>query len=290
MRKNTLLTSALCALTIFSSCDPNSRPKPLMGGLKGEIEPQTTNETVARRTDKTHTLKREPVSGLEIPAPLEKRNELILKRTGYTVSYNNHTLQPNWVAWCLYEDRCTGPAKRPQKAFHEDDDVPEPRAVDTDYYGSGFDRGHMCPAADNKQNDEMMLQSFLFTNICPQSHGLNVGDWNELENQCRRWAKDYGSIYIVCGPIFYNQKHKTIGKHKIPVPEAFFKVALRTSPDTAAIGFIYKNKDGNRPKGDYVNTVDDVERLTGIDFFPTLPDNVEQAVEATTDLEKWNIE
>jgi len=145
----------------------------------------------------------------------------------------------------------------------------------------------MCPAADNKWSEEAMWQSFLFTNICPQDHDLNVGDWNEMENQCRRWAKRYGSVYIVCGPVFYSQKHKTIGTHKIPVPEAFFKAALRTEPSPCAIGFIYKNKDDNRPKGDYVNTVDQVERITGIDFFPALPDKIEQAVEATADLDDW---
>ena len=71
------------------------------------------------------------------------------------------------------------------------------------------------------------------------------------------------------------------------VPEAFFKVVLRLGDDPAAIGFIYKNAEGNRPKGDYVNTVDEVERITGIDFFPSLPDDVERKVEAKADISEW---
>lgn len=288
MRKNTLFIIGLCALTFLSACDIKPPGRPLMGGIREakEASAQTSALSGSAADDSTSAV--EPASGLEIPALKKDGNELILTREGYTVSYNSVTLQPNWVAWHLSEDRCTGSAKRPQRAFHEDEDVPEPRAVDADYYNSGYDRGHMCPAADNKKNDSMMLQSFLFTNICPQNHGLNVGDWNEMENQCRRWAKRYGDVYIVCGPVFYNKKHKTIGRHKIPVPEAFFKVVLRMGDAPRAIGFIYKNENGNRPKGDYVNTVDQVERITGTDFFPSLPDDVENAVESTADLGEWD--
>ena len=82
-------------------------------------------------------------------------------------------------------------------------------------------------------------------------------------------------------------RHKRIGAHKIPVPEAFFKVVLCMEGTPKAIGFIYKNADGNRPKGDYVNTVDEVERITGLDFFPALPDDVEARVEASCSLDDW---
>lgn len=132
-----------------------------------------------------------------------------------------------------------------------------------------------------------MEESFLFTNMCPQNGNLNRGDWNEMEMACRKWAKKYGDLYIVCGPILYKGKHKTIGKNKVVVPEAFFKVVLRTGDNPQAIGFIYKNTSGNRPKDSYVNTVDEVERITGIDFFPSLPDDVEKNVEATADIANW---
>lgn len=213
--------------------------------------------------------------------------EQILKRTGYVASYNKTTLLPNWVAWHLTAERTEGSAKRSGVDFAEDTEVPEPRATDWDYYNSGYDRGHMCPAADNKWSKKAMEESFLFTNMCPQNGNLNRGDWNEMEMACRKWAKKYGDLYIVCGPILYKGKHKTIGKNKVVVPEAFFKVVLRTGDNPQAIGFIYKNTSGNRSKDSYVNTVDEVERITGIDFFPSLPDNVEKNVEATADIANW---
>ena len=230
---------------------------------------------------------RDAGEGLELPAKLKDRAEMILHRAGYTVSYNRNMLIPNWVAWHLTPEHASGHIKRDGIDFAEDTDVPEPRAVDADYYGSRYDRGHMCPAGDNKWSKVAMEQSFLFTNICPQNSNLNRGDWNELENACRSWAKKKGGLYIVCGPILYKQKHKTIGHNRVTVPEAFFKVVLCMEGTPRAIGFIYKNAADNRPKGDYANTVDEVERITGIDFFPSLPDDVEKRVEAEKNIEDW---
>lgn len=174
--------------------------------------------------------------------------------------------------------------------FLPDPDLPEHEAVTTDdYKGAGMDRGHMCPAGDNRWHWKAMQESFYMTNICPQNHNLNRGDWKELEESCRRWAQEEGKICIVCGPILYDQRHRTIGKkHKITVPEAFFKVVLcADSNPPKAIGFIYKNASGNHPLDSYVNTVDEVERITGIDFFPALPDEIEEKVEAEYDLKLW---
>ena len=225
--------------------------------------------------------------GLEIPAPLTNVSEQILIRTGYTTSYNKDTRLPNWVAWHLTSAHTSGSASRKGKKFEEDTEAKGPRADNWDYYNSGYDRGHMCPAADNKWSERAMTESFLYTNACPQVHSLNAGDWQELENKCRDWALSYGDIYIVSGPLLYNTTHKTIGSNKVVVPEAFFKVVLCTNGEPKAIGFIYKNNDSNRPMGDYVNSVDEVERITGIDFFPSLPDDIENKVEATCSLAKW---
>mgnify|MGYP005751061737 CR=1 FL=1 len=292
-KTNIRVAKALLAsitLLLFSSCLANKPQKPLIGGIRESAELQ---EVTTRNENNSEATGREVAGkgneGLEIPAPLKNSGELILKRTGYVVSYNTETKLPNWVAWHLTAERCTGNAKRQQKEFHEDEDVPTPRATDWDYYNSRFDRGHMCPAGDNKWSERAMHESFLFTNICPQNPNLNRGDWNEMENQCRKWAKEYGDVYIVCGPILYKGKHKTIGKNKVVVPEAFFKVVLCMNGMPKAIGFIYKNEAGNRPKGDYVNSVDEVERITGIDFFPSLPDKTEQEVEKEANAADWGI-
>ena len=225
------------------------------------------------------------------PAPLNGMPEKILVRRGYTVSYNLEHNLPNWVAWELTPDKLIERESRTDK-FLPDPDLPEDVAVTTDdYKRSGWDRGHMCPAGDNRWHWRAMQESFYMTNICPQHHNLNRGDWKELEEACRDWAQREGRLFIVCGPVLYRQPHKTIGReHRITVPEAFFKVVL--CPDSnppRAIGFLYKNTSGNHPLDSYVNSVDQVERITGIDFFPALPDEVEEKVEAEYDLNLWKM-
>jgi endonuclease G len=145
----------------------------------------------------------------------------------------------------------------------------------------------MCPAGDNKWDAEAMRESNLFTNICPQDRSLNSGLWNKIEQDCRRWAKKHGDLYIVCGPIFLNSEHATIGENRIVVPEAFFKVILCLKDKPKAIGFIVRNNEGKKNRDQYINTVDEVERITGIDFFPALQDDIEDEVEAYADIDDW---
>lgn len=269
---------ALAALTMTASCSDAMRHR--AATLKAIAGAVANDSQVSRE---------QPEGGddLLLAVTPDSVPSMILERAGYVTSYNKKTKLPNWVAWHLTAENTKGSHSRKGIDFMEDEDVPTPRADDWDYYNSGYDRGHMCPAGDNKWDSEAMRQSFLFTNICPQAPGLNRGDWNEMENACRSWARENGDIYIVCGPILYKVRHKTIGKHKVVVPEAFFKVVLCMRGTPKAIGFIYKNGDGNRPKGDYVNSVDEVERITGFDFFQSLPDDVEKALEATADLDEW---
>ncbi len=210
-----------------------------------------------------------------------------LERAAYRLSYNPATRLPVWVAWHLTAEHTDGPYSRKGIKFADDEDVPVPRATNMDYVNSGYDRGHICPSGDNKWSEEAQLQSFLYTNCCPQLHNLNAGDWNELEGKCRKWAQQYGGVYIVSGPLLLNKKHKTIGKNKVVVPEAFFKVVLCMEGEPKAIGFIYRNEANNKTMSSYVNTVDDVERLTRLDFFSALPDEVEREVEAKADLADW---
>lgn len=213
--------------------------------------------------------------------------EVLLNHLAYTVSFNPDTRVANWVAWRLTPDRLVGDAQRSSN-FFPDPNLPQSKAVTTrDYTGSGWDRGHLCPAGDNKWNYEAMMESFYMTNICPQHHNLNRGDWNELEQKCRKWVKKDSCLYIVAGPIFYNREPRYIGEHNVAVPDAFFKVILCLHKKPKAIGFIYKNNEGNKSLDSYVNSIDAVERITGIDFFPALPDEVEREVEATYNLKDW---
>jgi endonuclease G len=235
----------------------------------------------------------------EQPAPLKDRPEQILYKTGFTISYNRETKNPNWVAWHLTEGHTKGPHQRKQEVFSEDPEVKTPRATNNDYYNSRYDRGHMCPAGDNKWNKEAMRESFLFTNVCPQNHGLNKYEWNDLEILCRDWAREYGAIDIVSGPIYSSAADrfrvgstnadapKTIGRNKVWVPEAFFKVILCRKGHPKAIGFIYRNEGVKQTMEEAVRTVDEIEELTGIDFFPALDDAVEDRVEARARLSDW---
>lgn len=224
--------------------------------------------------------------GLEIPTHKGKLSETIRHRTSYVVSYNHDTKQPNWVAWKLTTSMVKG--NLPRATFMDDDDMPDPKGYKSDYYNSGFDKGHLCPAGDNKWSEKAMNDCFLMTNMCPQNHGLNAGVWNSIEQQCRNWAKKYGLVYIVCGPLFLNQQHRKIGRNKVVVPDAFFKVVLRVGKNPQAIGFICRNKSQKgKTKADFVNSVDEVERITGYDFFSKLPDNIENKVEASADISQW---
>ena len=225
-----------------------------------------------------------------LPLPLEGTSEQILYRKGYIVSYNKDNKIPNWVAWHLTADHTTGPFRRPGSAWHEDTQVPAPRTSLLDFRNTQWTRGHMCPAADNKWDADAMYESFLFTNCCPQHANLNSGVWNQIEMSCRRWADKYEDIYIVCGPILFRQEHETIGPNKVVVPEAFFKVVLCLNGIPKGIGFICRNTEGSRAKDFYVNSISQVERITGMTFFPNLPKDIDKLVKDKADLGDWDKE
>ena len=234
-------------------------------------------------TEGAENAKKQPasVNPMEQPAKMKNVQEIILKRKGYITSYNPQTKIPNWVAWHLTAAHSNGIIQRHTNEFHEDMDVAAPRATDDDYFNSGFDRGHMCPAGDNKWDVKAMNETFLFTNVCPQVHGFNSGAWNDLEMACRSWARKYGELYIVCGPLLSNGQHRTIGRNKVVVPERFFKVILCMRGTPKAIAFLYDNNNRNsRSMFKNATNVDEVERLTGIDFFPNLKDDIEKDVES----------
>lgn len=219
-------------------------------------------------------------SHLEIPVSLKKRNEVKLERTAYTVSYNNFYKTPNWVAWELTRQETTGKEERKNK-FLPDPDLPEPRVEHADYTRSGYDRGHMAPAADMKWSKKAMQESFYMSNICPQNSKLNRDDWGDLEEACRQWAKKYGTVYIACGPIYDRAKPERIGRHQVAVPDRFFKAVLiynRKNP--IAMGFLFDNKAGHKKLEKYMVTIDSIEKITDLDFFSRLPDDTEQKIES----------
>ena len=227
-------------------------------------------------------------SRIEIPLPLKDTPEQILYRNGYTVSYNKDTRIPNWVAWHLTAEHTKGPHRRPGGAWHEDEEVQRPRATIYDYRDVRWSRGHMCPAGDNKWDADAMYDSFLLTNCCPQDGNLNSGDWNQIEMACRRWAERWGDVYIVCGPVLFRQAHETIGPNRIVVPEAFFKVVVCLNGKPKGIGYVCRNTASSKRNEPQAISIGEVERITGMTFFPTLPKDVAEAVKSTADPNAWD--
>lgn len=225
----------------------------------------------------------------ELPRLNNHQLEQVIEHLGYTVSYNPKWLVPNWVAYELTNSETYGEQER-SNHFKPDPLVKGDPVTTGDYSKSGYDRGHMAPAADMKWSEQAMRESFYMTNICPQLHNLNAGDWKDLEELARDLAQQYGNIYIACGPIV-EANYQTIGKnHSIAVPSAFYKVFLRkTHKGWTSIGFIMPNQAGNRPLMTYMLTVDEVEEQTGIDFFYNLPDSIESQVESTYSVADWSL-
>jgi endonuclease G len=162
-------------------------------------------------------------------------------------------------------------------------------ATTDDYKNSGWDRGHMAPAADMKWSKQAMDESFYLSNICPQNHNLNSGDWKALEERVRDWASENGQIYVVCGPIVSKQP-KTIGYNQVAVPDAFFKVLLRNeNGNWSAIAFLFANQSGHKKLSTYAMSVEEIQILTAIDFFPALPDDIEAKIEGQLDTAVWGL-
>lgn len=206
---------------------------------------------------------------------------------GFRISYNPETKNPNWVAWELLGNEVEGNAPRSNKFWH--DEELEGCSYNSDYSRSGYDRGHMCPAADQKWSERAMSDCFVMANMCPQDHSLNTGAWNTLENKERNWAKRDSAIVIIAGPIFEKSDTLTIGQSGVRVPGAFFKVMVAPYVDKPrGIAFIYPNMTAPGNMEQYMTTIDEVEKITGIDFFYNLPDEIENAVESVSSFREWN--
>jgi endonuclease G len=226
---------------------------------------------------------------IEIPAKITGKQEQIITHTGYTVSYNSDWKIPNWVAYELTKEEIEGVTPR-YNTFIPDPEVSYSKSASTDdYKNSGWDRGHMAPASDMKWSEQAMKESFYLSNICPQNKNLNSGIWKDLEEQVRGLTAQKGEIHIVCGPIVSKQP-KTIGYNKVAIPDAFFKVLLQNdNGDWSAIAFMFANESGRKPLSTYAMSVEDMQIITGIDFFPALPDSIEEKIESQVDFTKWNI-
>ena len=210
----------------------------------------------------------------------------VVKYKGFTVNFNKNLHIPNCVVYEITADEAKGRRER-EGDFERDKNVTGcPNWWD--YRDSGYDRGHMAPAGDMKWDEQAMNETFYLTNICPQDNDLNAGLWNDIELKIREWARRDKSLIVITGPIV-DKNPKTIGKDMdIAVPDAFFKVVLsaKTTP-VKAIAFICPNRACGGPIKKYAVSVDEVEKRTGMNFFNALPDNVENTIEAQSNINQW---
>lgn len=231
------------------------------------------------------SLKSTNIVSLEMPKPIE--GEQIVKHDGYTLSYNELYEQASYVTYKLTQNELYGPAERKDN-FREDPNIKTGSASLEDYRKSGYDRGHLCPAADQKESEKAMSESFFMSNMSPQDPQFNRGIWADLEGTVRNFADNNNEIYVTTGPVLTDGPYKTIGENKVAVPNYYYKVILDyKEPEIKSIGFILPNKKGEKALAAYATSVDNVEKITNIDFFTNLDDSQEEIIESSYDIGKW---
>ncbi|MDP2089761.1 MAG: DNA/RNA non-specific endonuclease [Flavobacteriaceae bacterium] len=227
------------------------------------------------------------ITKLEIPKTNLKG--VIITHTGYSLLYNETHEQANWVAYDLTKEETNKLFDRTDK-FIPDPKVKTGTANNKDYFGSGYDRGHLAPAADMAWSSTAMAESFYYSNMSPQTPSFNRGIWKKLEELVRTWAIENNTIYIVTGPVLTSGL-QTIGANKVSVPTYFYKVILDYSePSIKGIGFIIPNIGSVKPLQHFAVSIDSVEKFTEIDFFPLLPDDQEELIEKTLCIQCWSWE
>lgn len=221
-----------------------------------------------------------------LPA-FQTNDKMVVKHQSYTLRYNEKHEQAEWVAYTLKARHLKGEHER-NDYFKADPSVPSLTAKPTDYARSGYDRGHLAPAADFRYSKKAMDESFYMSNMSPQKPAFNRGMWKGLENKVRDWASEKKQLYVVSGPIL--KKHlRKIGKDtRVSIPKQFYKIIVDLDPKHPhAIAFLMPNKLCKGFYDDYRVSIDEIEALTQIDFFPKLPDELENYLEKSNTSDRW---
>ncbi|MBQ7159018.1 MAG: DNA/RNA non-specific endonuclease [Treponema sp.] len=214
--------------------------------------------------------------------------------TDYDICYRESYEQAEWSAYQLEKSELVKNARRSDD-FRPDPEISTGSATLSDYRKSGYDRGHLAPAADFAYSQTAMSETFFMSNMTAQAPQFNRGVWKKLEDQVRTWARTYGRAYVICGPVLDEpaESYATIGANKVVIPRYFYKIILlplyadeadAATPDDCAdltaYAFIIPNKNCDDGFTAYRVTIDEVEARTGIDFFYALEDSVEARIEA----------
>ncbi|MCB9329874.1 MAG: DNA/RNA non-specific endonuclease [Lewinellaceae bacterium] len=219
----------------------------------------------------------------------ESTTGVVVHHTYYTFSYSEDHEQAEWVTYELTRERLNKNWVERGSSFRPDPDVRTESATPNDYRGSGYDRGHLVPAADMAFNDLAMSETFFMSNMSPQVRGFNGGIWRELEECTRDWARQFEKLYVVTGPVLSRRALGQIGFSKVTVPPGYFKVLLAPAQHRA-IAFVLPNEISTNPLMEYATTIDKVEDLTGIDFFPRLLTGLDEELEGSLDKSAWQVD
>ena len=219
-----------------------------------------------------------------VPGPADT----IIEREGYALGYSEKHKQAVWVQYVMTAGEATSRAARRRGDFRSDPEIPSGSATPDDYVQSGYDRGHLAPAADMAFSVRTMSESFYMSNISPQLPGFNRGVWSRLEKQIRHFAKREKLIVVVTGPILPTEKTVTIGASRITVPQCYYKVVYDTTPPEKMIAFVIPNWSSTADLRTFVVSVHQVEKLTGLDFFSLIPQPKQKHLERSITVENWD--
>jgi endonuclease G len=218
--------------------------------------------------------------------PTSTTNQIV-KHEYYTLSYNEKYEQAEWVAYELKKSYVRS-SNFDRPYFIEDPKVKTGSADWRNYKKSGYDKGHLCPAGDMEFEINAYNDTFFTSNISPQIHDFNGGIWNRLEQKVRYWATKYDGVYVITGGVLESNL-KTIGQEKVLVPNYFYKILLDNSDGQyRMIAFLVPSKKSDKPIYDFVVSVDSLEKMTGIDFFPKLENKTENRLEKSSDYKAWS--
>lgn len=226
------------------------------------------------------------INDLELPSYIE--DATILTKHGFTVGFSKKYRHPYWVAYKLNCSETKGEIPR-SNYFREDQILGKYSPSTDDYYASGYDKGHLIPAADNKADSLSMHDSFLMSNVSPQIPEFNRGIWKKLEEQVRDWACDYDSIYVITGALLHNELTR-LGKSKVAIPDHYFKSLLvfdGKKQSTISFYLYQYTKESELQK--FILTTDSLESILGYDLFYNLNDNIEAKIESKIDSLFWKI-
>lgn len=213
--------------------------------------------------------------------------DVVIDREGFAVGFSNEKKQALWVIYKLKAEELGDFGIKRTNRFQTDPQIPA-SALPSDYTKSGYDRGHLAPAADMAFSLRTMTESFLMSNMSPQKPQCNRGVWKRLEEQVRDFAAAEKEIYIVTGPIFLPEDTITIGDGQVAVPSYYYKVVYDLTPPRKMIGFILPNDGSKYSLRDFAVTVDAVEKATGLDFFSLVPKAEQDALESTITVKDWH--